>query len=141
MKIASDKNASYRLYVPVSWSCNSENKRSEARVDEDGSNVTLTLYEPEKSMSVEDYFDLCAEDYAKNLRGYSYIGHADVTVASRSAKSYTYTAEYGGVRYKIMQTVFSDGKIIYSLTYTALEENFDKHISDVERMISAFRFR
>jgi hypothetical protein len=40
-----------------------------------------------------------------------------------------------------MQTVFSDGKIFYSLTYTALDENFDTHMADVELILNSFRFR
>ena len=141
MKIASDKNAAYRLYVPKSWSCESENLRSEARVAADGSNVTVTLYEPNVSMSIESYFDRCAKEYETGLRGYTFIEAKDRTVSGKSAKSYTYSAEYGDAKYRIMQTVFSDGKVMYSLTYTALDENFDTHMSDVELILSSFRFR
>ncbi|MBE6549123.1 MAG: DUF1795 domain-containing protein [Ruminococcaceae bacterium] len=141
MKIASDKNAAYRLYVPTSWTCEAENLRSEARVASDGSNVTVTLYEPSVSMSIEDYFDRCAEDYQKGLRGYTLIEANDRTVSGKSAKSYTYSAEYGNAKYRIMQTVFSDGKIMYSITYTALDENFDTHMTDVELILNSFRFR
>lgn len=141
MKIASDKNAAYRLYVPTSWTCEAENLRSEARVASDGSNVTVTLYEPSVSMSIEDYFDRCAEEYQKGLRGYTLIEANDRTVSGKSAKSYTYSAEYGNAKYRIMQTVFSDGKIMYSITYTALDENFDTHMTDVELILNSFRFR
>ncbi len=141
MKIASDKNAAYRLYVPTSWTCEAESGRSEARVASDGSNVTVTLYEPSVSMSKDDYFDRCAEDYQKGLRGYTFIDAKDRTVSGKSAKSYTYSAEYGDAKYRIMQTVFSDGKIMYSLTYTALDENFDTHMADVESILNSFRFR
>lgn len=141
MKIASDKNAAYRLYVPVSWTCDSESLRSEARIAEDGSNVTVNLYEPSVSMSIEDYFNRCAEDYQKGLRGYTFIEVKDRTVSGKPAKSYTYSAEYGDAKYRIMQTVFSDGKIMYSLTYTALDENFDSHTADVELILNSFRFR
>ena len=141
MKIASDKNAAYRLYVPMSWVCEAESGRSEAHISEDGSNVSVTLYEPNTSMSVEDYFNLCAEEYQKSLAGYELIGSIGRTVASRSAISYTYSAQYGNAKYRIMQTVFSDGQIMYSITYTALEENFDAHMTDVEQILSSFIFR
>ncbi len=141
MKIASDKNAAYRLYVPNTWICEAENGRSEAHVAEDGSNVSVTLYEPDRSMSVEDYFNLCAEEYQKGLKGYELIGTVNRTVASRSAKSYTYSAQYGNAKYRIMQTVFSDGQIMYSITYTALDGNFDAHMADVDRILNSFIFR
>ena len=141
MKIASDKNAAYRLYVPMSWVCEAESGRSEAHISEDGSNVSVTLYEPNTSMSVEDYFNICAEEYQKSLAGYELIGSIGRTVASRSAISYTYSAQYGNAKYRIMQTVFSDGQIMYSITYTALDENFDAHMTDVEQILSSFIFR
>ena len=141
MKIASDKNAAYKLYVPMSWICEAENGRSEAHVAEDGSNILVTLYRPDVSMRVEDYFNLCADEYQKGLVGYEFIGSADRTVASRSAKSYTYSAQYGNAKYRIMQTVFCDGQIMYSITYTALDENFDAHMADVEQILNSFTFR
>lgn len=142
MKIASAKNAAYRLYVPVSWICSSESGVSEAYVESDKSNVTVTLYEPQASMSIEDYFNMCADGYKNTLSGYELIGEAEErTVAERPARSYTYKAEYDGQRYRIMQTVFSDGSLMYSITYTALDENFDAHIDDVSKILTAFRFR
>ena len=107
----------------------------------DGSNVAVSLYEPNVSMSIDDYFDRCAEDYQKGLRGYTFIEKTDRTVSGKTARSYTYSAEYGDAKYRIMQTVFNDGKIMYSLTYTALEENFDTHMADVELILNSFKFR
>lgn len=142
MKIASDKDAAYRLYVPAHWVCDSESGISEAHVNESGRpNVTVTLYEPTRSMSIDDYFSACETEYAQRLMGYTRLSSAERTVAGRRAVSYTYSAKYGDTSYRIMQTVFSDGRIMYSITYTALDSSFDAHLGDVDAILSAFQFR
>lgn len=142
MQIASGQDAAHRLYVPNTWICDPESGRSVAYYPESGRpNVSITLYSPNESMTPEDYFDLCAERYEDDLLGYELLSEDDCRMAGRSAKDYTYTASYDGVDYKLRQVIFSDGTVIYSLTYTALADRFDAHAEDVEAMIEAFTFR
>ena len=142
MKIASSSDYAYRFYVPKTWICNSQSKKSEAQYPESGNpNVTVTLYEPTESMSVEDYFAMCDARYAESLSGYELLDTAERTLADRRAVSYTYRARYDELDFRIMQTVFCDGQIVYSITYTALEEAFDTHTADVNAILDAFSFR
>ncbi len=142
MKIASSKNLEYRFYVPESWICSSESGKSEAYFPESGQpNVTVTSYPPNTDISPMEYFAECEPLYRENIPGYAYVGEEECTVAGRRSMRYTYTAEIDGVRLKIMQTILHYNGMIYSLTYTALEDRFDTHMEDVETMLSAFRFR
>lgn len=142
MKIASAKTEAHRLYVPKSWICDSESGKSEAYYPESGKpNVTVTIYVPDTSMSIEDYFASCEARYTESLAGYERVATQDRQVAGRRAMSYTYRASYDGMSFRVMQTVLSDGMAIYSLTYTALDDRFDAHLADVESILGAFAFR
>ena len=142
MKIASGKKLEYRLYVPTSWICHSESGMSEAYYPESGRpNVTVTSYSPDEDMTAEEYFEICEEEYKKNLSEYTFIGSEERKIDECDAISFIYTASYDGVTYKLMQTVFARQGLVYSFTYTATESGFDSHLEDVETMMDAFIFR
>ena len=92
-------------------------------------------------MTPAEYFELAEKSYVANLAGYTRVSESDTKVHGIDAKTYVYTVNYGGVEYKIMQTVTVYGERIYSLTYTSPSDIFDAHISDVNSIISAFIFR
>ena len=142
MKIASADQLEYRLYVPKNWICDPASGRSEAYYPESQkSNISVSSYSPEESISVQEYFEKCEKDYKLSLPEYERLSEKERTVAERKAYSYTYRCVVEGVEFRIMQTVFTYNEIIYSITYTALDDTFDTHIEDVEAMLSAFRFR
>ena len=142
MKIASSDNVEYRLYVPVSWICNSQSGKAEAYYPESGRpNVTLTSYSPENAMTAEEYFAECEVEYKKSIDGYEFISVSDRTVGGRDCKQYTYSVCIGGVSIRIMQAIFVYNDMVYSFTYTALEDAFELHLEDVDDMLDAFIFR
>ena len=51
------------------------------------------------------------------------------------------TATVGGTPYRFAQTVASFRGMVYTVTYTALEDVFDTHLCDYEQMLAAFDFR
>lgn len=142
MKLASGKGINYVFYAPSAWITDLSDEHSYAYYPESGRpNVSVTAYTPDDVMTVEQYFELCEEDYRKNISGYELIGSAERTVAERDAVSYTYKAVYGGAELRVMQTVFVYNDLLYSITYTAHADRFDAHLSDVESMLNEFRFR
>ncbi len=142
MKIASSEVVEYRFYVPDSWVCDPSDGRSDAYLDIAGRpNVSVTSFSPDTVISAEQYFEMAQSEYQKSIQGYELISTADRTVAEREAKVYVYTASNGDVNMRIMQTVFVYSQMVYSVTYTALESDFDAHLSDVGSMLDAFRFR
>lgn len=142
MKIASADQIEYRLYVPKTWICDAASGRSEAYYPESQkSNISVSSYSPEVSISVQDYFAECEQKYKTTLPQYERISVQERTVAERKAYAYTYRCVVEGLEFRMMQTVFTYNGILYSITYTALADTFDLHLSDVEAMLSAFRFR
>ncbi len=142
MEIASAKHVEYRFRVPTAWVCDAKSGVSEAYYPEsERSNVTVTSYSPDRSMSVQEYFERCEIDYQKTLPSYERVGMTERTVDGRTAYSYTYRTTVEGREFTIMQTLFAYNEMIYSITYTALSEQFESHLSDVEAMLNAFSFR
>ena len=142
MKIASPDNVEYRLYVPTTWVCDSQSKKAEAYFPESGRpNVTVTSYSPDEELTVQTYFEKCEKEYKDALEGYEIILTEERTVAQRQAVSYTYKATVGGVELRLMQTVLVYNGMVYSITYTALDDSFDAHTDDVNAMLDAFIFR
>ena len=142
MKIASSNNLEYRLYVPVDgWTCDSESGKAEAFAA-DKSSVTVTSYSPSTTMTAREYWSMAEGEYKTSFgEKYEYVGEVERVVAERDAISYTYVVSYGGERVKIMQTVLVYNGVVYSITYSALEGNFDAHTADVSLMLDAFIFR
>ncbi|MBQ8849512.1 MAG: DcrB-related protein [Clostridia bacterium] len=143
MKLASDEDIEYRLFVPKTWICDPTSGASEAYYPESGKpNVTVTSFVPDTSMSVKDYFLRCEEEYKKELDGYTRTDEpAERKIDGRTAYSYTYSVTVGDTEIKIMQTVFVYDSSFYTITYTALSDSFDAHMSDVEAILNAFKFR
>ena len=142
MKIASSDNVEYVLYVPKSWICSFASGANAAYVDESGKpNFSVTSYSPDKEMTPAEYFEFAEKSYAENLSGYTRVSESDTKIHGIAAKSYVYTVNYGGIEYKIMQTVTVYGGRIYSLTYTAPSDRFDAHIEEVNAILGSFIFR
>ncbi len=142
MEIASADHIEYRMYVPKTWVCDAESNVSEAYYPESGrSNVTVTSYAPDTTTTIGEYFAKCEESYKTALSDYERISEAEGTVAGRTAISYTYRVCPDGVDMTIRQTLFIYNEKIYSFTYTALAENFELHLADVDAMLNAFTFR
>lgn len=141
-QIASGKDLEYRLYVPTSWICDAESGASEAYYPESGrSNVTVATYSPTESISVKDYFLSCEKVYSEKLPAYERISEEIRTLSGRTAYTYTYRVTIDGRAITVMQTLCAYNQNIYSVTYTALDENFELHKADAEAILNAFTFR
>lgn len=141
MKQASFKGAEYLFYAPNSWITDMSDKLTEAKCADHLCNITVSAYLPSIQMTVAEYFELCEVSYKNTLgEGYLRLDSKERKIDGRDAISYTYTVTDSAKSYKITQTVFYFNDMFYSITYTALAENFDAHSSDVEKMLSEFRF-
>ena len=142
MKIASYKTREYVFYVPTTWVSDYTDQLTYAYYPESGKpNITVTSYSPDDVITARDYFAYCESTYQKEIAGYNRISETEGKVFGFEAWSYVYSAVYGQAEYRIMQTVFEYNDMIYSITYTALADSYDKHLDDVNAMIGALRFR
>ncbi len=145
MKLISTDERAYRFFVPTEWQINKRTDMSAAYYSEsDRSNVSVQLYicgTGDAVQSIDTYFERCESSYKEIFAQYALISSEDITMSGISAKKYVMTVTSGGIEYKMLQAVVKKGDAIYCLTYTATAENYDAHVSDVEKMIEVFEIR
>lgn len=142
MKLASASNVPYKFFVPMSWIADEKDNVSMAYYSiDDESNVTVTAYAA--SLSVDEFWTNCCEDYAKTFTEFTFneADAKDTKIGGKNGKKFTYTAKIGDNKYKFLQVCVLKENMIYCMTYTSNESNFDKHIEDVDKMIETFVFR
>ncbi len=143
MILASNDDVAYRFYVPDTWTLNTALPTSSAYVSEtDRSNVGVTVYMPEvDQMTAEEYWAQCEAEYITVMNDYTLLSTASGTLDGRPANTYIYSADIGGTTYRFAQTVATYRGMVYTVTYTALDEMFDNHMAAYEQIIAAFDFR
>lgn len=143
MKLISTDELAYRFFVPKSWVVNDRAEYSAAYVSNtDSSNVSVQMYMTnDESKTVDQYFAECEARYKNIFESYELISAEDIKMDGVPAKQYVYTVVSGGVEYKQLQAIVVKGAVFYTVTYTALTENFDTHLSDVAKMIENFDIR
>lgn len=145
MKLISTDECAYRFFVPVEWQVNERAELSAAYYsDSDRSNVSVQLYicgTGDEVQSVESYFERCQESYTALFESCELISDKQITMSESDARMLELAITTGGVEYKMLQAIVQRGDAIYCLTYTALAENYESHISDAWKMIESFEIR
>ena len=147
MKLASSDDVAYRFFVPESWVLDTKVPTSSAYVSEtDRSNVNVTVYMPEVDHieSVDDYWATAFEEIQAGMTVIGEVESEEFTYGgegSGKGKIYRYTAEIEGVTFRFAQAITSWRGMVYTVTYTALPEQFDTHYETYLDILSAFEFR
>ena len=143
MKLASTDERAYRLFVPISWKINNRADASAAYAsDTDSSNVNVQMYmTSDNTETVEKYWERLETSYKEMFAEYTLISDEAIKMDGVSAHKYTYSVVSGGQEYKLVQAIVRKGDMFYCLTYTALPENFERHLPDVDKMIENFDIR
>ena len=139
-------NAEFDLFVPKNWISQKDSGISGARVSNmDTSNVTVTVYLPDREMTVEEYWnDFCLPSYQNGvLKDLSVIGEqcGDTVLGGKNAKKYVFVCTLDGKSMEYMQIIAEKGGKLYTLTYTAESANYSTHLETVESIRQNFRFR
>ncbi len=142
MQLVSNREVAYAFYAPESWIADKTNAAYLVYAsEEDRSNVTMLSYLPEdEGYSVADYWEYCEKYYRSTLDGYTLLSTAEGKLGNRNATIYEYTYTLGGVTYKTRQACCVYSTMIYIMTYTALPENYDKHLGEVQTMQESLTF-
>ena len=143
MMLASNDDVAYRFYVPDTWVLDRALPTSSAYAsDTDRSNVNVTVYMPEvDQMTAEEYWALCEAEYVGVMQDYTLLSTTTGSLDGRPSNTYIYTAGVGGTAYRFAQTVATYRGMVYTVTYTALDEAFDRHAEAYEQILAAFDFR
>ena len=143
MKLASTDERAYRLFVPKEWKINNRTGATAAYAsDGDSSNVSVQMYmSSDNTETAEKYWERLETSYKNMFSAFELISDEAIEMDGIAAHKYTYTTTSAGQDYKIVQAIVKKGDMFYCLTFTALPENFDRHLPDVEKMISNFDIR
>lgn len=143
MKLISDNEVAYRFYVPEDWVRDvNVGQNLVYASDSDRSNVSVISYAPENdAMTVAEYWELCLAEYEKSLENFTLVSESEDKVGERDAMVYEYTYTLGGVDYCVRQVLVKHSAMIYTMTYTALPENYATHLEDAVAMQNALTFR
>lgn len=144
MKLVTGNDVAYRFFAPAAWQVSDAEAAALVYFsEEDRSNVSVLGYVPDTDgYSVADYWENTEKYYKDSLKDYTPTAEPrEETMGGRKATVYEYTYSLGGVTYKCRQSVCVYSYMIVVMTYTALPENYDAHLTDVEAMQGAMTFR
>ena len=144
MKLVTDNDVAYRFFAPESWVMgDAEAAALVYASDTDRSNVTVMSYDPKADgYGVADYWEYVEKHYKDTLTDYTPASEpAAGKMGGKNATVYEYTYTLGGVTYKCRQAMCVYSYMIVVMTYTALPENYDAHLPEVERMQEKLTFR
>ena len=142
MKLASSKERPYILFAPEAWSVDNSGQITNVYTS-DKSNLTVQFIMPaEKEHLVETYWKSCMQKYQNVLTEFA-EGESKLETVSgiEGCMVGTFSGKSGGVEYRFKQVIILKGEIYYVITYTATAENYDAHISDVNKMIEHFKVK
>ena len=143
MQLASNEDVPYRLYVPSFWVLDQTLDTSSAYVSEDDrTNVRVTMHRPtEPFADADEYFAYFESDLRAVLPDMTLISTEQTTLDTRPAKTFIFTATVNGEPLRFAQTIAGLGDTVYTLTYTAKEADFERHLDEHRAIIAAFDFR
>ena len=142
MKLASSKERPYILFAPNAWSIDNSGQITNVYTS-DKSNLTVQFIMPaEQEHSVELYWNSSMKQYENILTEIKVTESSSKAVAGIEGSWVAiFSGKSGGVEYKFKQVIILKGEVYYVITYTATAENFDAHISDVNKMIEHFKVK
>ncbi len=144
MKLITNNDVAYRFFAPESWVVgNAEAAALVYASETDRSNVTVVGYVPDaENYSVADYWENTEKYYKDALTDYTPTAEpTESKMGGKKATVYEYTYSLSGVTYKCRQSICVFGYMIVVMTYTALPENYDAHLTEVEQMQASLTFR
>ena len=143
MKLASNSDVAYCFYVPVAWKVDVNEKIYSALSADGLASVSVVPYLPNGEITtVVGYF----EENEKMLErvsggGYEKLKEEKMKLGGGDAMCYDYTLTLSGETYRYRQIVGNYKGMIYNLTYTAKNADFDQHINEFDAIVNAFTYQ
>lgn len=140
-ELAGGKNVDYTFEYPSAWNKSRDDGMIAVKSEQSGANISVTAYRPvEDYESCEDYFEAYKANFEKTLGSYAEESVEDVIIDGIYAKKITYTATVMDSEFKFASIVCIRNKIVYTITYTAVPDEFDAHLPTLTHVIQTFDF-
>ena len=153
MKKVDAPSSNYTLYVPQAWTVDMSTGVISAYASlTDRANISLTVFALEdRNATLDSFWADYAEEFASTFGDSMYYydekgAETRETVSQKTtlggieANKYVYRAKVTGEVYKFMQVVCIVAGNVYIITYTAIDGNYDSHVSEVNDVLNNFKF-
>jgi len=142
-KIASADSADYYFFVPETWTVDINSAATSAYVSStDAAAVSVMTWSSTNSdATLEDWWNSFTADFEKVYDDFSVESEENTLVNGKTAYSVVFTGKIGEDVHKFRQVSTINGSIIYVLTYTNNDVNFDEHTEDFQGIIDNFLFK
>jgi len=106
-------------------------------------NLSATVFGfPEEYEDIDEYWNIeCMPMFEKTFSAIEITGTEDLIIDESKAKRYNYTATLAGMEFQYSQVIIIRSTHIYTLTYTATPQKFDKYIKVLDTAIETFMFK
>jgi hypothetical protein len=105
-------------------------------------NVGIAKKELERSYSLDDYSTLHhQQNIIKIFPDYTEVSNETITINNIEAKKIIYTLTQGDTKLQQETIYIIKDKIVYIITYTALQSTFDEFAQTIDEMISTFEIQ
>ena len=141
--LISDKTLSgFRMYVPDSFKPDYSSALVSA-THSDGTNITMSQTTYSGGTSI-DYWNVRKQNinaFANNTVEEIQVGVQIEIKGVKWALAYEYTYEFEGEKYHVYQVqIVADATNGYVFTYTATEENYEAHLSEMNRVLEKIKY-
>lgn len=143
--VSEKKLSGFELYLPDAYKVDYASAIVSATRD-DGTNISLTKA-TKTGLTAEAYWTQRKEELSKIVGEITVIAENTSTKLGNNSQwafAYEYTYEYGGETYHVYQINAVDGPMLfakgYCFTFTAKEENFEKHSEQLQKIIEKVKF-
>ena len=153
MKKVDAPSTNYTIYVPQSWTVDMSTGVISAYASmTDRANISFTGFALEdRATTLDSFWSGYAEEFAstfgdsmvyfdENGKETSEPVAAKTTLGGLEANKYVYRARVTGEVYKFMQVACIAAGNVYLITYTAVDSNYDAHLSEVNDILNNFKF-
>lgn len=140
-EIAGGENVDYTFEYPSSWLKTRDDGMIAVKSDSSPVSISVTSFRPtEEIANANEYFELYRENFETTLGNYSEISDEEVSLDNEKAKKISYTATVMGDTYRFASVICVHNKSVYTITYTASEEDYEAHAPTLAHVIQTFRF-
>lgn len=146
MQLASNESVpDYIMMVPSDWVVEESTGTTTAYYKDNLSSAVLatlsaTFTAPETAdTTLDSYFESYSEDFGK-IFGEAVPEISTTTLGGEEARRYIYAATFNGIEYKFWQEICMHEGRIYTVTYSAPTEYFEKFAEDMEVTLEYFSF-
>ena len=139
------ESASFHLYVSEFWISTASSGVSGAKRTNaaNAPNVTATVYYPDEPTDLATYWqNICMPEYSANLKGLEALEQGTATtLGGKDAQIFVFKFDIGQDTYRCKQVMTVFEYQIYTVTYTALEKDFDTYTAEVDEILANFTFK